>query len=125
MDGDSAIGETLVAAEDLGDKLLRIASDELETALEDLELRDGAAQVRGVPDRALAIGDIVRVAMKKGGVPVGVGTLSGSTTEFDDHCVRHSTYPAFNEPSFAAHAAEVEVDLETGRVARRFTAAAV
>jgi CO/xanthine dehydrogenase Mo-binding subunit len=114
----------LAAADDLGDKLLRIAADELETGLDDLELHEGAARVRGVPGRGMPIGAIVRVAMRKGGVPVGVGNLSGLTTEFDDHCVRHSVYPAFNEPSFAAHAAEVEVDVELGQVhVRRYVAA--
>ncbi|GAC1318558.1 MAG: xanthine dehydrogenase family protein molybdopterin-binding subunit [Chloroflexota bacterium] len=106
----------LVATDDLVDKLHRIAADDLEASLADLELRDGAVHVRGVPGRARTIGDLVRAGMKKGGVPVGIGNLSGITTDYDTHCVQHSVYPAFNEVSFAAHAAEVSVDAELGTV---------
>lgn len=104
------------AADDLAEKLLRLAAEQLEVAPADLELRQGAARVRGAPERAIPLGELVKVAMKQGGPPIGTGALSGVVTEYDDHCVRHSTYPAFHEPSFAAHAAEVEVDAETGQV---------
>jgi CO/xanthine dehydrogenase Mo-binding subunit len=112
MAGSAAVA----AADDLGEKLLRIAAEELEAAPDDLELRDGAARLRGLPERAVPIGDLVKVTMRRGGPPIGSGALSGLNTEYDDFCVRHSTYPAFHEPSFAAHAAEVEVDAETGQV---------
>lgn len=104
------------AADDLGIQLRRIAADALEVALDDVELRDGSAHVRGAPQRVLPIGDIVRLAMKRGGPPIGTGTLTGVSPAYDDHCIQYSTYPVFNDPSFTAHAAEVEVDVETGDV---------
>jgi CO/xanthine dehydrogenase Mo-binding subunit len=106
----------LRASEDLAEQLGRIAAEALEISPEDVELRGGAARVRGAPGRSVPIGDLVRLAMKKGGPPIGTGTLTGVLPAYDDRCLQHSTYPTFNDPSFTAHAAEVEVDTETGEV---------
>ena len=106
----------LRASEHLAEQLCQIAAETLETSPADLELRDGTARVRGAPERSVPIGDLVRLAMKRGGPPIGTGTLTGVSPAYDDHCLQHSTYPTFNDPSFTAHAAEVEVDAETGEV---------
>src|SRR4029450_519314 len=44
------------AAGKVRDKALRLAADLLEVAPHDLEVRDGAVSVKGVPDRRLALG---------------------------------------------------------------------
>src|SRR5207247_318511 len=43
-------------------KALRLAADLLEVAPHDLEVRDGAVSVKGVPDRRLALGALATVA---------------------------------------------------------------
>jgi 2-furoyl-CoA dehydrogenase large subunit len=56
------VGAVLGAARAVRDKLLRIAAHRLEVAAADLELRDGAARVRGAPDRALPLRELARTA---------------------------------------------------------------
>ena len=112
MAGLAAIG----AADHLGEQLLTIAADALEASPADLELAEGAARVRGATDRFIAIGDLVKLSIRDGGPPIGTANLTGVLTEYDDHCLQHATYGAFHEPSFAAHAAEVLVDAETGQL---------
>jgi hypothetical protein len=46
----------------LAERLKRLAAHLLEAAPEDVELRDGRAQVNGSADRALAYSDLARVA---------------------------------------------------------------
>src|SRR5262249_21795054 len=55
----NAIG---IAALKVRDKALRIASELLEVARDDLEIVDGAVRVRGLPDRALTLGALATVA---------------------------------------------------------------
>src|SRR5438094_71888 len=50
------------AAGKVRDKALRLAADLLEVAPHDLEVRDGAVSVKGVPDRRLALGALATVA---------------------------------------------------------------
>jgi CO/xanthine dehydrogenase Mo-binding subunit len=91
------------AARDARRQLLGIAAAELEAAVEDLEIVDRAVRVRGVPGRALPIAQLAKLCMQFGAryAPVlGHG----------------QTATIARAPAFAAHLAEVEVDVETGRV---------
>jgi len=56
------VGAVVGAARKVADKLRRIAAHRLEAAPADVELRDGAARVRGAPDRALPLADLARTA---------------------------------------------------------------
>lgn len=56
------VGAVVGAAGRVREKLLRIAAHRLEVAAEDLELRDGAAVVKGAADRRLSIGELARTA---------------------------------------------------------------
>jgi 2-furoyl-CoA dehydrogenase large subunit len=56
------VGAVLGAARRVRDKLLRIAARRLEAAVEDLELADGAARVRGVPGRRVTLAELARTA---------------------------------------------------------------
>jgi CO/xanthine dehydrogenase Mo-binding subunit len=91
------------AARDARRQLFTIAATELEAAVEDLEVVDRAVRVRGVPDRALAIADIAKSSMQFG-------------AKYEPVFGRGSTATITRAPAFAAHLAEVEVDVETGRV---------
>lgn len=98
------VGPAIIqAVQEAREHTLAIAAEELEAAVEDLEIVDGRVQVRGVPDRHLPLGDIAAMTMQFGGkyAPVfGHGRYAETT---------HS-------PGFCAQLAEVEVDRDTGVV---------
>ena len=93
-------GAVLKAARHLKTQLLELASEKLEVAAEDLEIRNGRISVKGVPDSAVTVKEIVR---GEGGI--SPRTLVGQAT--------HEPTVAY---SFGAHFVEVEVDTETGQV---------
>src|SRR5439155_1132544 len=78
----------------------------------DVAIEDGRAWVRGLPDRAVAVAELARLAytLPPGGLPDGVAPGLDATVYFDP------PGPTF---SGAVHVAVVEVDRETGRVALR------
>jgi carbon-monoxide dehydrogenase large subunit len=90
-------------------KLTGIAARLLEASPDDIDLGDGHAFVRGVPDRWVAIADVARLAHAppSEGLPEGVEPGLEATASFDP------PGPAF---SGGVHIASVEVDPETGRV---------
>ncbi len=91
------------AAEDARAQVFEIVSEIFEVDPADLEIVDGAVRVRGVPDKAIGLGEIAAKTMQFGGryAPVwGHG--------------RHANNK--NSPAFCAQLAEVEVDPETGEV---------
>ncbi|MFC0105483.1 xanthine dehydrogenase family protein molybdopterin-binding subunit [Kibdelosporangium aridum] len=95
------------AAEEIRDKLLAIAAHQLEADVEDLELRDGVVSVRGVADESRSVHQLARSAWLGWGLPEGTPAgLNASRTYAP-------TGTAF---SYAAHAAAVAVDPETGEV---------
>jgi CO/xanthine dehydrogenase Mo-binding subunit len=98
------------AARDARRQLLAIAADRLEAAVDDLEIVDRAVRVRGVPGRAVAIGELAKASMQFGAKYEPVYGRGGSAT-------------VARSPAFAAHLSEVEVDTETGtvRVTRHLT----
>ena len=93
----------VLAAREARQQALAIAAEELEAAVEDLEIVDGTVQVRGAPSKAIELGDIAAKTMQFGGryAPVFAHGRIAQT----------ASAPAFN-----AQLAEVEVDRETGVV---------
>jgi CO/xanthine dehydrogenase Mo-binding subunit len=101
------------AAAEIKNQLLEVAARELEARIEDLELRDGAVRVRGVPDKRLSITEIFKARF---------GSSVGSM--FGGYCFK--TEGGLNPKTgkgkaaafwfFSACGAEVEVDKETGKV---------
>jgi CO/xanthine dehydrogenase Mo-binding subunit len=89
------------AAEDARRQLLAIAADHMEASADDLEIVDGQVRVRGVPDRAVAVGKLASLAMQFGG-------------KYEPVFGRGATATVTRAPAFAAHLAEVEVDGDTG-----------
>ncbi len=99
----SVAGAVAAAAREARRQLLLVAAEMLEARADDLEIRDGQVQVRGVPGRALPIGAVAQRAQDQAGGPgpiVGEGRVA----------------PAENAPGFVAHLVKVTVDRETGRV---------
>ena len=92
-------GAVLAAAVALREKILDQAAEVLEAAPGDLSLAPGRAYVQGSPARWLPLARVATAARK-----------AGSTLE------ARVKYDPANAPPFGAQFAEVEVDLETGRI---------
>ncbi len=102
-------GAVALAAGKLRDKLVAIAAHELEIRPDDLELRDGHVQVKGVPGRTIQISMLARWALQEP-KHLPPGMLPGlHETQFVDGV---STGVFSN----ACHAAVVRVDPTLGRV---------
>src|SRR5919198_532882 len=93
------------AAQRIKEKAKKIAAHELEVAGDDVEFRDGAFRVRGVPERAKTIPEIAFSAWTAHSLPPEVEPGLEATYVFDP--------PNFTFPS-GTHVCIVEVDSETG-----------
>lgn len=103
-----------LAAEAARDKALAVAARYLEAAPADLELANGQVSVRGVPARAIALGELARMVEEQPDLiehdrhnPVN-GTPIEGLAAWRDFSPSNATY------SSGAHLAVVEVDTETG-----------
>ncbi|HYD57626.1 MAG TPA: xanthine dehydrogenase family protein molybdopterin-binding subunit, partial [Burkholderiales bacterium] len=98
------------ASSKLKEKLFAIAGHKLECAVADLELREGGAVgVVGVPGAQVSLAELARIARPgwDHGRPPGVEAGLEVTHYFEPPTVTWA---------YAAHAAIVEVDTETGRI---------
>jgi len=97
-------GATLMAAQKVRAKLLKLASHMLEAAPDDIVLEDGEAKVAGT-DRTIPIAKLARESYTQtyrfSGIEPGISETG--------------TYDPPGTFSNACHVAEVEVDIETGR----------
>jgi CO/xanthine dehydrogenase Mo-binding subunit len=101
------------AARQIRQQLLEIAAKKLEARLEDLELCEGLVQVKGVPHEKLSIPELFQAHF---GAPVG--SLFGSYDfqnrgGIDPRTGKGKTTAFF---FFSACAAEVQVEIETGKI---------
>jgi CO/xanthine dehydrogenase Mo-binding subunit len=105
--GGAAVG---FAMDDVRDQLFRHASELLEVGRQDLEIGEGRVYVRGAPDRGLELGQIVRKTRSGNilghGMYQSQGGLDAETGQGIASVHWHQ----------AAAGAEVEVDLETGKI---------
>jgi len=92
------------AAKDVRRKILELASDLLEASEEDLELADGEVRVKGVPQRAIPLGELAAQANPvRGAVEPGTEPGLEATNYFG---------PKMGATASGAHAMIVEVDPE-------------
>jgi CO/xanthine dehydrogenase Mo-binding subunit len=91
------------SVENLKERLLRFASEQLEIDPADLELRDGRIEPKGAPSKGLSITDL---AERLEGFGVSTEPIEGHGTGL----------PPSLAPSVSAHLAHVHVDPETGEV---------
>ena len=98
-------GATLIAAQKVRAKLIKIASTMLEAAPGDIVLEDGAAKVAGT-DRSITIAKLAREAYTQ------THRFNG---EIEPGLTETGTYDPPGTFSNACHVAVVEVDIETGR----------
>jgi CO/xanthine dehydrogenase Mo-binding subunit len=106
-----SMGEALGrASDDLIEKVRRLASGLLEAPLEDVEFIDGAVQVKGVPNTRRTMGDVIRLTMSGDVLGEGTFTTSGGLDPFTGQGVGSAHWHQ------SIGAAQVAVDLRTGRV---------
>ena len=115
-------GAVAGAAAELKDKIKRLVAHKLEVSEDDLEFRDGAVGVRGVPDRQLTLAEVALSAyMFRLDLPADMesGLASQSTYDHplttlpnDDRSDLGIFYPFVGH---AWHIAVIEVDPETGK----------
>jgi carbon-monoxide dehydrogenase large subunit len=115
------VGAVLGAAQAVRDKLLRIAAHRLEVAVEDLELADAEARVRGVPGGGLAIRELARTAYADvlglpPGEPPGLEARHAHQNPLAQPVGADRTVRSQLVFSNAAHCCLVEVDRRTGQV---------
>src|SRR4030095_68616 len=106
------------AAREIRNQLLDVTARALEARVEDLELKDGAVCVRGVPEKRLSITEIFKARFGSSRFGSSVGSMFGG------HCFK--TEGGLNPKTgkgkaaafwfFSACGAEVEVDIQTGKV---------
>lgn len=100
-------GASLHGARALKTKVMEVAAHLFEASAEDMEVSSGAVSVRGVPARAMPLGQVARAAHEPGRVPEELAGDIEVTTAFDG---------GEGGWSGGTHAAVVEVDGETGLV---------
>jgi CO/xanthine dehydrogenase Mo-binding subunit len=104
------------AAEKARERILEIASKELEIDPADLEIADGEVLAKGAPDRKISVADVAGAATYTyGELITGSGTALKAYADVDDETGEVEIEP-HSAISYAACVAEVEVDDETGEV---------
>jgi aerobic carbon-monoxide dehydrogenase large subunit len=106
----------LLASEAVRDKALKVAAQVLEAAIEDLEMENGQVTVRGVPTRAIALGELARLVEEQPDLiererpnPVNGVPIEGLAA-WRDFMPSNATF------SSGTHLAVIEVDSNTGEV---------
>ncbi|GMA64619.1 aldehyde dehydrogenase [Alicyclobacillus fastidiosus] len=102
-------GAALKAAKEMRGKLAKIAAHLLEASQEDIEFKDGQAQVAGVPSRGHSIAELARIAY------TDVSKLPDDMQPGLEVVSRYRP-PMSVTYSNGTHAAKVEVDIQTGLV---------
>ena len=104
------------AAEKARERVLDIASKELEADTADLEIDDGTVFVKGAPERSISVSDVAAAATwKYGELITGTGAAFKPYAALDPETGAVDLDP-HSAISYAACMAEVEVDDETGEV---------
>jgi len=101
------------AAEEVKEKLLRLAAAKLEADPEDLELGKKRIYVKGSPDRAVDFKTLGTEALTSEGGPI-LGT--GMSIREKRIATLNEAKTLVDAPCYGAHMVEVEVDVETGLV---------
>jgi len=99
----------VIAAREVADKAKRTAAAMMEVSADDLELRDGCVQLKGVPEMKRSLADIARALGGTPGfaLPEGVTPGLAAASDFE---------PAGLTYNNGTHVVEAEVDIATGGV---------
>ncbi len=111
--GGSAV---LLAAQAAREKTMQVAAHKLEAAPADLMLADGQVQVRGVPSRAVALGDLALLVEEQPTLIEHDAPNPANGAPIEGLAAWRDFAPTGQAISSGAHIAVVEVDAETGEV---------
>jgi CO/xanthine dehydrogenase Mo-binding subunit len=103
----------LNAVRDVKKQLQELASELLEANANDLESREGRIYVKGSPEKGISIKEVAEFSYFKKGKPILGRGIYDDPISKPDFGTGYGTSPAY---TFASQVAEVEVDIETGRV---------
>lgn len=106
----------LQAARQLRDQLAPVAAELLGVAPEQLTWEDGMVKGSGTSDGGVLgvpLGELAEACQQRGVSTSNLSTWRAPSGEFDPESGQGDTFPDY---TFGTHAAEVEVDLETGEV---------
>ncbi|WP_338690018.1 xanthine dehydrogenase family protein molybdopterin-binding subunit [Bradyrhizobium sp. 26S5] len=107
---------SLSAAQEVRTKLLKVASEWIEAAPEDLVMRQGRIEIAGAPGSGRTIAEVAARAQAQIGPISGTGASTGAGVQAMPGCVAGHFIGAIDIPIFAVHDCEVAVDPETGHV---------
>jgi CO/xanthine dehydrogenase Mo-binding subunit len=107
----------LSAARDAKNQILEVASMALGASKALLFLEDGKVKSRNSPT-GMNFSEVASIAnFQIGGPIIGRGSFVKGFPEYDKECIEgYVLCPSLPDPAYVAHAAEVEVNLETGAV---------
>ena len=103
----------LAAAADLRRQMFAIAAAQLDVPVDAMVLRNKHV-VAG--DKSISIAEVARISRLSGGGLIAHGTAISPSPAYDPARVENHPLPAWNTPSFHAHAVDLSVDPETGAV---------
>ena len=116
----SASGQTYItgnavrlAAKQAKEILLQQVATDFNVPMDDLYLDGGSIHCKGAPEKNITWVEAIMKCRNLGMLPMGHGWFNPPTTALDPETGRGNVYGTY---SFAAHLAEVEVDVETGEV---------
>ncbi|HYB16934.1 MAG TPA: molybdopterin cofactor-binding domain-containing protein [Streptosporangiaceae bacterium] len=102
----------LHAARELRDRMAPVAADLLGAATDDLEFADGRVRVsRG--DVSITLAELAAACDKRSISTAHLSTWRAESGSFDPRTGQGDTFPDY---TYGTHAADVEVDIETGQV---------
>ena len=107
---------SLSAAQEVRTKLLKVASEMIEAAPDDLVMRDRRIEIAGAPGSGRTVTEVATRAQALGGPVSGTGAFTGAGVPAMPGCVAGHFIDAIDIPVFAVHDCEVAVDPETGHV---------
>jgi CO/xanthine dehydrogenase Mo-binding subunit len=107
---------SLLAAQEVRTKLLKVASEMIEAAPEDLVMRQGRIEIAGAPGSGRMIAEVAAHAQARLGPISGTGAFTGAGVQAMPGCVAGHFIDAIDIPVFAVHDCDVAVDPETGQV---------
>lgn len=107
----------LKAAREVKTKLLEVAGKQMEISPEDLEIEDGEVVVKGSPTERMDVAEVAGAAAYEHGLLItGTGAQLKPYSAITNSSTGEVDSPPHSAISYAACAAEVEVDDETGEV---------
>ncbi|MGZ3646806.1 MAG: xanthine dehydrogenase family protein molybdopterin-binding subunit [Ktedonobacteraceae bacterium] len=106
----------LLASEAVREKALKVAAQVLEAAIEDLEMENGQVTVRGVPTRAIELGELARLVEEQPDLIEREKPNPVNGVPIDGLAAWRDFMPSSATFSSGTHLAVVEVDSNTGEV---------